>query len=229
MRTSRLKTLAAAVGLLALTGAAQAALIDRGGGMIYDSTRNLTWLSDMNYARTSGYDSDGRMSWSAANQWANNLVHGGFDDWRLPTLNPSDTSCSISADPGGGLPLQRYGFNCTGGELSGLFATELGNRANQSVLNQSGDTAEQIANLALFSNVQAYYYWSATPYAPNTLNGWLYNTSAGIQTMGGNINPLYAVAVRAGDVVASVPEPQTLALALMALAATAVVRRRRPR
>lgn len=38
---------------------------------------------------------------------------------------------------------------------------------------------------------------------------------------------LYAVAARAGDVSASVAEPQTLALALLALGATVVVRRRR--
>lgn len=37
-----LKTWAATIGMLALTGGAQAALIDRGGGMIYDTTRNLT-------------------------------------------------------------------------------------------------------------------------------------------------------------------------------------------
>ena len=33
---------------VAMTGAAQATLIDRGGGMIYDSTQNITWLADMN-------------------------------------------------------------------------------------------------------------------------------------------------------------------------------------
>jgi len=27
--------------------------------MIYDSDRDSTWLQDANYARTSGYDSDG--------------------------------------------------------------------------------------------------------------------------------------------------------------------------
>ena len=39
----------------------------------------------------------------------------------------------------------------------------------------------------------------------------------------------YAVAVRPGDVAAAVPEPQTLALALLALGATVVARRRRSR
>ena len=44
--------LAAALSVAALS--AQAALVARGGGMIYDTTRNITWLADMNYARTSG-------------------------------------------------------------------------------------------------------------------------------------------------------------------------------
>jgi hypothetical protein len=228
------KTWLAAAAMVALTGAAQAALVNRGGGMIYDTTRNITWLADMNYAQTSGHtgtgvNANGRMTWDAATAWANNLVYGGFDDWRLPTLNPADTTCSNNQNPGGGFPNQYYGTGCTGGELSGLFVTELGNKANESVLNQVGDTAEQIANLALFSNVQSYYYWSGTEYAPNQNNVWVFRTGNGSQIEVSTVNRLYAVAVRRGDVTASVPEPQTLALALLALGATVVARRRRSR
>ena len=71
-----------AAGLFAAT-AAQAALVDRGGGMIYDTDLSITWLQDANLAKTSGYDADGRMSWVAANQWAANLIYGGYADWRL--------------------------------------------------------------------------------------------------------------------------------------------------
>jgi len=49
---------------IALSGAAQATLIDRGGGLIYDDVLNITWLQDANYAMTSGYDADGRMNWA---------------------------------------------------------------------------------------------------------------------------------------------------------------------
>jgi len=93
----KIKTWAAAAAMLALSGAAQSALINRGGGMIYDTTANITWLADMNYAVTSGYAAsgvapgsmgeiytDGRMGWAAAKSWADNLVYGGFSDWRLP-------------------------------------------------------------------------------------------------------------------------------------------------
>lgn len=72
------------------TGNASATLIDRGNGMIYDSGQNLTWLQDMNYAKTSGYDADGLMNWNDATAWVSNLDYGGFDDWRLPVLQITD-------------------------------------------------------------------------------------------------------------------------------------------
>ncbi len=207
--------------MVVLTGASQAALVDRGGGMIYDTTRNITWLADMNYAKTSGHtgagvNTNGTMNWDAAVAWADNLVYGGFSDWRLPTLNPADTTCSI-------------GYDCTGSELSGLFVTDLGNKAFQSVLNPVDDTVEQIANLALFSNVQSTGYWSGLEFAPNPDFAWAFLTFQGSQSVLAKNNGLFAVAVRPGDVVSEVPEPQTLALMLLALGATAVVRRKRAR
>ena len=223
-----IRTLAIAAALLAGAASAQAALVNRGGGMIYDTTQNLTWLADMNYARTSGYDADGRMTWAAAGEWANNLVYGGFSDWRLPTLNSGDTSCSENFNAGGGFPRQYSGVNCTGGEMSRLFVADLGNKADESVLNPTGDTAEQIANLALFGNVQADAYWSGLEYAPLTDYAWYFTTYYGLQSYNFKIRAMYAVAVRPGDVAASVPEPQTLALVLLALGATVVARKRRP-
>lgn len=230
-----IRTLALAATLVVSTSGADAALVDRGGGMIYDSTLNITWLADMNYAKTSGYSgpggsADGRMTWSAAKTWADNLVYGGFSDWRLPTLNPSDTTCSLNFNPGGGWPLQYYGYNCTGGELSHLFVSDLGNKAGESVLNQAGDTAQQMANLAMFSNVQSYHYWSGVEYAPIAGGAWQFDTGNGSQYDDGGLSfRLYAVAVRPGDVAASVPEPQAAGLALTALVALALTRRRRPR
>ena len=223
---------AAAAALLVTTGAAQAALVNRGGGMIYDSTQDITWLADMNYAQTSGHtgtgvNANGTMTWDAATAWADNLVYGGFSDWRLPTLNPSDTTCSDNFDPGGGFSQQYLLHNCTGGELSGLFVTDLGNKANESVLNPAGDTVEQIANLALFSNVQSYVYWAGTEYAPEPSDAWSLGTGDGFQAEVDKLEALYAVAVRPGDV-APVPEPQTLALALLAMGAAVAARRRRP-
>jgi len=98
------------------------------------------------------------------------------------------------------------------------------------VLNTTSDTPAQIANLALFSNVQSSGgCWSGMENASRPDFAWIVSPSAGFQSSVDKGSPLYAVALRPGDVAASVPEPQTLALALLALGATTVVRRRRPR
>ena len=46
-------TLCAALCLPSMS--AHAVLVDRGGGMLYDTVLNITWLQDANYAKTSGY------------------------------------------------------------------------------------------------------------------------------------------------------------------------------
>jgi hypothetical protein len=90
---SPLKTWATAALALTLTGTAHAALVNRGGGLIYDTTLNLTWLAYMNYAFTSGYAAahgvppylrvdtnavytNGEMGWAAAQNWASNRPTG---------------------------------------------------------------------------------------------------------------------------------------------------------
>jgi hypothetical protein len=72
--------------ILGMVGTTHAALYDRGGGLIYDSTLDITWLQDARYAITSGYDADGLMTWTEATAWAAGLEYGGHDDWRLPTM-----------------------------------------------------------------------------------------------------------------------------------------------
>ena len=76
------------VSAMSLMGSAstQAALIDRGNGLIYDNVLNITWIQDVALSSTLG--GPGRFNWSGANNWADQLVYGGYDDWRLPTLAP---------------------------------------------------------------------------------------------------------------------------------------------
>ena len=47
-----LKQTLALVGLSVLTLSANAALYDRGNGLIYDDILDITWLQDANYAAT---------------------------------------------------------------------------------------------------------------------------------------------------------------------------------
>ena len=82
---------------------AGATLIDRGafndgfGGsvnLIYDTDLDITWLGDAKFAKTSGFDADGRMTWANANAWTAGLTVGGFTNWRLPTTLAPDLSCN---------------------------------------------------------------------------------------------------------------------------------------
>ncbi len=66
---------------------AQAALGDLGNGVIKDTDLGIVWLADANNSKTSGYNTDGLMTWNAANNWVNQLNAGGHSDWRLPTTS----------------------------------------------------------------------------------------------------------------------------------------------
>lgn len=74
---------------LAYASFAQAIFIDAGGGMVYDTELDVTWLKDANYAMTSGYDADGLMNWNDSVAWASSLTVGGVNGWRLPTMTTS--------------------------------------------------------------------------------------------------------------------------------------------
>lgn len=214
MNTLQKRAAAAAIAITLAAGAgtAQAALVDRGGGMVYDSVLDITWLVDWNQSFNSGHDADGRMSWWAANDWADNLTHGGFDDWRLPVIAQPDPSCSLVA-PDAGFGPQHYGYGCTGGELGHLFYVDLAALAGQPVTSGSNAGA-----LALFSGMQLDAYWTRNEAEQTPVNAWYFNTTDGGQFTADKSATFAAVAVRPGDVVAAaVPEPGSLALALLAL------------
>ncbi len=161
--------------LLGLSSMAQATLMDRGNGMIYDSDQNLTWLQDANYAMTSEYDVDGLMNWSTATGWAAGLSFGGYSDWRLPTVTDSDNDGCHWANSGTDCG---YNVDTTTGELAYLFHDVLG---NESWVNPDGsrnstgcpDSSPYCvqntgADGVNFLNLQSYAYWSGTEYAPGT-------------------------------------------------------------
>jgi hypothetical protein len=212
-RTSKALALLAVAGALS-TGSltAQAALFDRGGGMVYDSDLNITWLQDWN--------ANGLMLWDQANTWANQLTVGGFDDWRLPVA--ADNWC--------------LGFGCAS-ELAHMFYDEFGATSGDSVL-----AGTNTANLQLFRNIQdqlvpfAAYWMGTEDFNHPGFHKELWMVDGGGSPFGGGVQGatgdperIFAVAVRNGDVVISAaPEPETWALMVRGLGALAAVRRRRP-
>lgn len=252
MKSKILKALSAGVILSAgfLTASANAGLIDRGNGMIYDDVLNVTWLKDANYAQTIGHDSDGSMTWNAAKAWADNLVYGGFDDWRLTkTYDVGNDGCNFSFTGG-----TDCGYNVltsfTDGngdtffsELAYMFYQNLNNVAYYDTSGNAGQAGWDTVNTSFtdastgdtvsFDNLFRSVYWSGTEYASNTNGAWGFGTIYGNQGYGNKSNHGYAWAVRDGDVAvaavnAEVPEPASIAIfALGVLGLTLRQRQRR--
>lgn len=213
-----------------VSGAAQAALVDRGGGLIYDTDLNVTWLKDANYAQTSGYDADGQMTWSEATTWAAELSYYDsvrnvtYTDWRLPTTTDTGTpGCNWAY---GGTDCG-YDVDPASSEMAHLYFSELGNLSYFTATGPNSGTFSgayagganpnsTLDNTGPFINFQSSIYWSGTEYAPDASFAWAFNTQYGTQGSYLNYSSFYALAVRPGDV-AAVPEAHTYALMLAGL------------
>lgn len=178
-----------------LSVGANAALIDRGGGMIYDDLLDITWLQDADYAQTSGYDADGLMSWYDANTWAADLSYGGHDDWRLPTSLQPDSNCTHGS---GSLS---WGSTCTGSEMGSLHYTTLGTAISQ-----------PLSNFGPFTNIQIDKYWTGTAHSgTGTPHAWFFDFANGEQLADQASGNHTAWAVADGDVAAAlVPLPAAI-------------------
>ncbi len=220
---------AVAVGALALAfGHAQAALFDRGGGLIYDDVLNVTWLSNANYTMypTINYTSEnaylqpfsgGKTSWSNANAWVSNLSYTDivrgvvYDDWRLPATT--------------------YRYPCTNGscsELQSLYQRLLGPAVQQG--GENWLATNHTADYDLFENIQPAFYWSSQD-PQQTNDAWFVGMDNGsMNTINKGTSYLYAWAVRDGDVAsvaAPIPEPETYAMMLAGLGLLGLSARRR--
>ena len=234
-----MKTLAAAAALLAMAGAAQAELHDRGTGMIYDDDLNITWLQDWDYDQSRPYDYKILMDWSTAKTWAEDLVYGGYDDWRLPKVAPVNGSSFQFVFSNNGSTDLGYAKTGAGGgwgegsEMAHLFYVTLGNKG----ICEPNDTLPESCTYQLgygptnkgpFNKWQPLSGWSSSEYAPDQDYAWVFEAENGVQDIRVKTLTNYAWAVRSGDV-AAVPEPQTYEMLLLGITALTVAARRRPR
>jgi hypothetical protein len=218
---------------------ASAGLVVQSNGTVYDSDRNIYWLQNANLAATNtfgvagiigGAINAGMMYFATAQSWVaamNAANYLGFNDWRLPTTLQPDTTCSSQAPYGPPIGTLSYGFGCAGSELGHLFYTEFGALAEKNV---SSGTASEIAK---FSNIQNFSYWSGTENASDTTSVWEFDFNVGAQSSAGKTDyEMYVWPVRNGGTTSPeplpVPEPGTallLGAGLLGLLAASRLRR----
>jgi hypothetical protein len=157
-------------------------LVDRGGGLVYDTWLDVTWLRDANMSKTMGLSKDGLMTAAEAMKWAADLVYQGYTDWRLP-----DARNLYKSEP-------RPGWRIRTSELGHLFYDKLGNSATMKVDDRRG-----LKNSSPFVNVQPFRYWCSTKYQMSSDLWWYFDMGSGYQWDAFASATGYAWAVRDGD------------------------------
>lgn len=224
-----MKQLLMLLAALSLSVNVQAALYDRGAGLIYDDVLNVTWLQDANYAQTSGHDADGKMDWAAANTWAANLEYFdtvrnvSYDDWRLPAARPANGVSYVTTFAADGST--DHGIHMTAGntEMPHLFYADLHGQATRLPDNTpnpnydpsdvssifqdaaNGNIDKSFINLQSGAvNIPGAVWWTNQELDTNTSINFF--RAVGFQSSNVKTNEYFAWAVRDGDV-AVVPIP----------------------
>ena len=184
-----------AIAAILAFGSASAQLLNRGGGLIYDTQLKVTWLQDANYARTSGAHPTGRMTFKQARAWAASLAY--FDavrgvtltGWRLPKTRPvngvsfdwfglgPDGSGMVNGGSDVGYWISAPGSvfaGSKGSELAHLHYSTLRNRA---YCGQPGFVGTASCDTVSPNPLNMGFGWGGTPYVFN--NGPFTNLVSG--------------------------------------------------
>jgi hypothetical protein len=174
---------------------AQAALHDRGNGLIYDDVQNITLMQQA---------TAGLMTWLDANAWMNNLSYEGYNDWRLPSgkimmpINPCFSfggTCDI-------------GYLNTNSELGYMYYVYLGGVAIYDPdgnlqpgygLSTTSFIDPATGTIVSFINIKADTYWLLEPNLNASESAYNFSMIGGYQAAGGTGNRYHVWPVRDGD------------------------------
>jgi len=182
---------AACACILSLTSiSSHAALVDNGGGLIYDDVLEITWAQpDTTFG-----------NWDDANTWASGLTLGGVSGWRLPYISVEAGARPLTSNP----PIVPIDCRtatelvCRDNELGYMFYQNLSGTYGQPILT-SGDP-----DLALFPSLLSDFYWSGTEFYSGI--ALVFGFGSGFQRNDSENSIHYSWAVHSGNV-GAVPVP----------------------
>jgi hypothetical protein len=169
----------------------------------YDPSAVMEYDPNLDITWLRDWGASGRLTWQNAVNWLETLNVATFANWTLATgfEQPSAPWCNGAY----------LNYGCAGGRLGYLYFVELGNpfsnRSNAGpFINMDGDGAG---------------YWVSS--------GGVFASGSGSVLAWDAVNPYPCeiIAIRAGDVAAPIPEPETWAMMLIGLAAGVVTLRKR--
>ena len=181
------------------------------GTTVYDTTNNVSWLTDANLAASNKFglpvcngavntktcvNASGSMSYQAAAAWVaamNASNYLGHSNWQIPTTPIRDNGCGFI-----GPQNNSFGFNCLAGAMGSLYYTALGFAAPNTAVPIPNNTAGP------FSNFQPYLYWSQTS-TQTDIGFGTFSFNTGIQGSNTKPNFLYALPMIPGKISGTPP------------------------
>ncbi|MEK6795191.1 MAG: LamG-like jellyroll fold domain-containing protein [Spirochaetota bacterium] len=200
-------------------------LHDMGGGLLYDEVQDLTWLADANYVQTSGYKSNGKLSWRDANTWAKQLIYHDqvrmkdISGWRLPRVEPVAGKGFNGRFSFDGSTDEGYNNISPRSELAYMFHVNLGLKGYYSAEGNDQSTIcgpscngkrGYVVNVGPVKNLMSYIYWSGTAVEPYIdRNAWMFDAQFGFQNFYNQNDMLCPWAVHDGNVSGVTPDAST--------------------